>query len=158
MRLIYVHIIQFSCCGLYSGAPYSAENTVFIHWIYRKCAISWCISLSEYEWPISGCYILVILPSPTWSLNNQHRNYILKISISFSSLQNSKSSKNTGESGLWSGVGRLKLVEWSFKCLWTPSSYFGEKSLLLFSIYLKNVAFLVAGWLHCSIEKPCCSI
>ena len=28
VRLIYVHIIQFSCCGLYSGAPYSAENTV----------------------------------------------------------------------------------------------------------------------------------
>ena len=28
MQLIYVHMIQFSCCGLYSGAPYSAENTV----------------------------------------------------------------------------------------------------------------------------------
>ena len=28
VRLIYVHIIQFICCGLHSGAHYSAENTV----------------------------------------------------------------------------------------------------------------------------------
>ena len=35
MRLICVHIIQFSCCGLYFGAPYSAENTVVCYLLWH---------------------------------------------------------------------------------------------------------------------------